>query len=106
MDEFEEPLELWAARRDARRRQVGERRVSHADGVRRGAHVDPAAPRVVEEWDGVQWVVVGAAEGYAAAQRALHGIAGDGVMRGMMPRPESTVLRDPTAPGRGRHRKP
>ncbi|MDH6116157.1 hypothetical protein ABH930_001980 [Kitasatospora sp. GAS204A] len=106
MDESEEPLELWAARRDALRRKVGERRVSHADGVLRASHVDPAAPRVVEEWDGVQWVVVGATDGYAAAQRAFHGITGDGVMRGMMPRPESTGLRNPTVAGRGRHRKP
>ncbi|MDH6579479.1 DUF6087 family protein [Kitasatospora sp. MAP5-34] len=103
-EEFEEPLELWAARREALRRPVGERRVVRADGLRRAAHVDPAVPRVVEEWDGVQWVIVATAEDYAAGQRASHGIR-DAHTRTPAGNGPGTGGSIPAA-GTGRHRKP
>ncbi|MET9669645.1 DUF6087 family protein [Streptomyces sp. NPDC006475] len=28
-------------------------------GSHRGSHVEPDAPRAIEEWDGAQWVIVG-----------------------------------------------
>ncbi|MCY0961492.1 DUF6087 family protein [Streptomyces sp. H27-H5] len=68
----EEPLEEWAARRDARRRPVGDRKaVPLDDGPPRGAHRDPDAPRGVLEWDGQQWTPAAVADGYAAAARAV-----------------------------------
>ncbi|MER6300236.1 DUF6087 family protein [Kitasatospora sp. NPDC001539] len=75
----DEPLELWAACRDALQRPVGELRAVHLDGRDRPAHVAPDEPRLIERWDGVQWLPETIADGYAAAQRIVHGIRGDGV---------------------------
>lgn len=61
MAEQDEPLENWAARRDARRPRVGEQRPAPLAGELRGAHVAPDAPRGVEVWDGQAWVPSGAA---------------------------------------------
>ncbi|MFJ2895827.1 DUF6087 family protein [Streptomyces sp. NPDC087218] len=64
----DEPLDEWAARRDANRPAPGERRaVPLGEGPARGRHVDPAAPRGMLEWDGHQWVPSGVAEDRAAA---------------------------------------
>ncbi|MFB7663983.1 DUF6087 family protein [Kitasatospora sp. NPDC056138] len=97
MDE-DEPLELWAARRDAVRRPLGDLTALMLDGSP-ATHTRPTEPRMVMEWDGVQWLLHAVADNYAAAQRILHGIKGDGVMRQMMPQ---------TSPHKaaGRHRKP
>ncbi|MEU9076126.1 DUF6087 family protein [Kitasatospora sp. NPDC004745] len=122
MDE-EEPLAQWAARREQRRRPVGQLRavglgVTEGDGGHggtrdgihdssrgggdagrgRGAHVAPAQPRLIVRWDGYQWLPEAVAEDYAAAQRILHGIEGDGVVRSAWP---AQPRRAP-----GRHRKP
>ncbi|MER6734614.1 DUF6087 family protein [Streptomyces puniciscabiei] len=49
----DEPLEEWAARREKRRRKVGERRaVPLVPGPQRAAHLDPNAPHLIVEWDG------------------------------------------------------
>jgi hypothetical protein len=64
----DEPLEEWAARREQRRPRPGERRPAPlGDRSTQGAHVDPDAPRGIQEWDGHQWVPVGVAENFTAA---------------------------------------
>ncbi|MFI8459367.1 DUF6087 family protein [Kitasatospora sp. NPDC085464] len=100
MDEEEEPLASWAARREQRLRPVGQlRAVRLVDERSRGAHVAPREPRLIVRWDGYQWLPETVAEDYAAAQRILHGIEGDGRVHlaHRAQRPEK-------APGR--HRKP
>ncbi|MFD8262399.1 DUF6087 family protein [Streptomyces griseoluteus] len=67
MAEHEEPLEDWAARRDARRPRLGERRPAPLGDEQHGTHVDPDAPRGVEVWDGQGWVPSGVAEDHEAA---------------------------------------
>ncbi|MBV2154003.1 DUF6087 family protein [Kitasatospora sp. SUK 42] len=99
MDE-DEPLASWAARREQRLRPVGQlRAVRLVDEQRRGAHVAPGEPRLIVRWDGYQWLPETVAEDYAAAQRILYGIEGDGVRRPPRPAP-----RQRKAPGR--HRRP
>ncbi|GAB7183165.1 DUF6087 family protein [Kitasatospora sp. Ki12] len=99
MDE-EEPLASWAARREQRLRPVGQlRAVRLADGRPGGAHVAPGEPRLIVRWDGYQWLPETVAEDYAAAQRILHGVEGDGLRRPGYRAPR------PTKPP-GRHRKP
>ena len=96
----DEPLDRWAARREKRLRPVGERKAVHlGDGPQRAAHLDPDAPRLIVEWDGYQWVPVTTVDDYAAAQRLLNGIEGDGRMELPAPGPNPVI-------GRGRHRKP
>ncbi|MEJ8640152.1 DUF6087 family protein [Streptomyces sp. MS2.AVA.5] len=70
----EESLEEWARRREERRAQsTGKlRAVPLASGSHRGSHVEPDAPRAVEEWDGAQWVIVGLVDDLAAAKGLLH----------------------------------
>ncbi|WP_316528183.1 DUF6087 family protein [Kitasatospora brasiliensis] len=97
MDE-DESLEAWAARRDARRRPVGALKVvvlGHEDAA---GHRYPKEPRLVSRWDGYQWIPETVAPDYAAAQRLLHGVEGDGVVP-MAPA-------QPREKPRGRHRKP
>lgn len=95
-----EPLEVWAARRDGRRRQVGELRVvSLAEGPARGGHVRPEEPRGIERWDGFAWEPFTIAPDYAAARRLVAPTAPAEavVVPGYSPLP----LRA----GRGRHRR-
>ncbi|MGW8066676.1 DUF6087 family protein [Streptomyces ziwulingensis] len=64
----DEPLEEWAARRAQRRPAPGERRaVPLGEESGRGAHVDPDAPRGIQEWDGHAWTPAGVAEDHRAA---------------------------------------
>ncbi|MFF0224754.1 DUF6087 family protein [Streptomyces sp. NPDC004629] len=64
----EEPLEEWAARRDARRPKPGDRKaVPLGDGPERGGHVEPDAPRGMVEWNGHQWTPSGVADDHATA---------------------------------------
>ncbi|WP_206308911.1 DUF6087 family protein [Streptomyces sp. A1136] len=58
---YEEPLEEWARRREERRAQSkGKlRAVPLTSSPHRGAHVEPDAPRAIEEWDGLRWVTIG-----------------------------------------------
>ncbi|MEU2877143.1 MULTISPECIES: DUF6087 family protein [unclassified Streptomyces] len=68
----DEPLEEWAARRDERRPAPGERRATPL-GQQPGqaAHVNPEAPRGIQEWDGHQWTPAGVAENLTAAADAM-----------------------------------
>ncbi|MFE2157048.1 DUF6087 family protein [Streptomyces lydicus] len=95
----EEPLEEWARRRDERRaRSKGKlRAVPLTKGPHCGAHVEPEAPRVIQEWDGTQWVTVGLVGDLAAAKALLH-----------PPQPveEKPAEWERPALGKGRHRKP
>ncbi|MEW1700764.1 DUF6087 family protein [Streptomyces sp. NPDC091278] len=70
----EEPLEEWARRREIRRKAATGRRrfVPLGDSPHRGAHVDPGAPRAIEEWTGIEWAVVGVAENLAAVKALLY----------------------------------
>ncbi|MEU1290504.1 DUF6087 family protein [Kitasatospora sp. NPDC005856] len=97
MDE-DEPLERWAARREARRRPVGVLRAVTIGHETAAAHLHQDAPRLVSRWDGYQWVPETVAPDYAAAQRFLHGVEGDGVI----PTHSAQPPKKPT----GRHRKP
>ncbi|MFI8348533.1 DUF6087 family protein [Streptomyces sp. NPDC085596] len=97
----DEPLEEWARRRDARQAgSKGKRRAMPlGEGPHRGAHVDPGAPRAIEEWTGTDWAAIGVVESLAAAQAVLY--------------PPPPVQEKPAewdrpalGRGRGRHRKP
>ncbi|MER6517974.1 DUF6087 family protein [Streptomyces sp. NPDC001553] len=81
MDDADEPLELWAACRDALRRPAGELKAVMMDGRESPAHLRPSEPRLILRWDGIEWVPDTIAEDYATAQRIVHGIRGDGVMK-------------------------
>ncbi|MCB5179524.1 DUF6087 family protein [Streptomyces antimicrobicus] len=80
MDDGDEPLELWAACRDALRRPTGEMKAVLLDGTESPTHVRPSEPRLILRWDGIEWLPQSIAPDYAAAQRVVHGIRGDGVM--------------------------
>ncbi|MEU1674821.1 DUF6087 family protein [Streptomyces roseifaciens] len=74
-DPADEPLEVWAARRERRRaaylRKTGHRRAEVlADGPR-GSHVNPGAPRLLLEWDGYAWATVGVADNADEARQFL-----------------------------------
>ncbi|MFG2864682.1 DUF6087 family protein [Streptomyces sioyaensis] len=70
----EESLAEWARKREQRRaRAKGQlRAVPLSSGPHRGAHVEPAAPRVIQEHDGTQWVTVSVVESLAAAKAILY----------------------------------
>ncbi|MFE2524742.1 DUF6087 family protein [Streptomyces sp. NPDC059382] len=99
-DPADEPLEAWAARREGRRRAVGElRAVPLGPGTARGGHVQPELPRAVVRWDGFTWEPVTVAPDYAAARRIIDPTA-----------PAETVpvpgySPAPLRAGRGRHRR-
>ncbi|MFJ3446108.1 DUF6087 family protein [Streptomyces sp. NPDC086081] len=71
----DEPLEQWVERREERRPARGERRLAPLGDQERGAHVDSHAPRVIQEWDGHQWVPVGVAEDFTTAAQEAGGDA-------------------------------
>ncbi|MET8288365.1 DUF6087 family protein [Streptomyces sp. NPDC005132] len=95
----EEPLSDWAKRRDAK---IGRLRASPItpQGGPKGAHVNPDAPRAIEQWNGHSWEISSYAPNLREAQRLLH------------PQP----IQEPKAPkdhapqvlgsGTGKHRKP
>ncbi|MGW7417631.1 DUF6087 family protein [Streptomyces sp. NPDC054863] len=65
-------------------------------GPHRGSHVQPDAPRLVEEWNGTEWVNLRVVDNLAAAQALLY----------PPPAKEKPAEWDRPAPGKGRHRKP
>lgn len=96
----DEPLDRWADRRAKRLRAPGTRKAVHlGNGPHRAAHFDPAAPRLIVEWDGFAWQPVTTVENYAAACRMLN----------PLPEPPKSedlpTTRAPVAKGTGRHRK-
>ncbi|WP_327258107.1 DUF6087 family protein [Streptomyces sp. NBC_01244] len=96
----DEPLESWAQGYLARQQErVGRlRAVPVVPGPARAVHVDPDKPRVIERWDGYQWLPYTVAENYAQAQQILYPPP---------PRQEGPTAGGPVpSRGRGRHRKP
>ncbi|MFD9793452.1 DUF6087 family protein [Streptomyces sp. NPDC059070] len=97
----EEPLEEWARRREERRaRSAGKlRAIPLTRGPHQGAHIEPDTPRVIQEWNGSEWVAVGVAEDLAAAKALLY-----------PPRPAEDGSAEwdcpPPGEGGGRHRRP
>ncbi|MFJ6101834.1 DUF6087 family protein [Streptomyces sp. NPDC092359] len=75
------------------------RAVPLGDGPHRGFHVDPGAPRAIEEWNGTEWAVIGVVENLAAARVLFYPPP---------PEPEKPTEWDRPllGKGRGRHRKP
>jgi len=94
----DEPLEQWAARREKHRRPVGALKAVIIGHENASAHLHPLLPRLVSRWDGYQWLPEAVADDYAAAQRILHGIKGDGAIPMAPAAPEKKHV--------GRHRKP
>ncbi|MEU3826905.1 hypothetical protein GT045_22770 [Streptomyces sp. SID486] len=97
----DEPLDEWAKRREERKRPIGELKAVILGHEHAAAHLHPRAPRVILRWDGYQWSPYRMADGYAAAQRVLHGT--DDGQAAVLPTGPSG---QPMAPGTGRHRKP
>lgn len=101
MDDEQEPLEDWARRREERRHALkGKRRaVPLTEGPHRGQHVDPDAPRVIQEWNGTEWETIALVSDLAEAKTVLYP---------PQPTEEKTTEWDRPAlgKGRGRHRKP
>ncbi|MFI6417144.1 DUF6087 family protein [Streptomyces sp. NPDC050842] len=96
----DEPLEDWARRRAERQASSKgkQRAVPLGDGPHRGAHVDPDAPRAIEEWTGTEWKVIGIVENLAAARALLY-----------PPPPQGKPAewdRPAMGKGQGRHRRP
>ncbi|MFE7121079.1 DUF6087 family protein [Streptomyces sp. NPDC057654] len=96
----EEPLEEWARRREERRTaSKGKlRAVPLTEGRHRAAHVEPHAPRVIQEWKGEEWATIGVVKDLATAKTLLH--------------PPQPVTEEPAeqdhqmlGQGRGRHRR-
>ncbi|MFI1606746.1 DUF6087 family protein [Streptomyces griseofuscus] len=69
-DRWTTPLEEWAERRGLRPARGEWRATPLGDRPEHGAHVDPDAPRGIQEWDGHRWTPAGAAEDQAAAAAA------------------------------------
>ncbi|MEV0227132.1 DUF6087 family protein [Streptomyces sp. NPDC050704] len=64
----------WARRREARRNAAkGKLRIIPlSPGPHRGQHVDPDAPRVIQEWTGTEWETTGVVENLAEAKAILY----------------------------------
>ncbi|MFM9610921.1 DUF6087 family protein [Streptomyces niveiscabiei] len=92
----QEPLSEWAERRDAKVGRLRAVPIVRGDGPK-AAHVNPNEPRVIERWNGHAWEPSAYAADLAEAKRILY------------PETEAPApgpVRQPLAPGRGRHRKP
>ena len=101
MHEEQEPLEDWARRREERRdASKGKRRaLPLTEGPHRGQHVEPDAPRVIQEWNGTEWDTIGLVSDLAAAKTVLY-----------PPQPAEQKPAEWDRPalgkGRGRHKEP
>jgi hypothetical protein len=94
----DEPLAEWAKRRDSRIGRLRARPITH--GGPKGAHIAPAAPRLVERWNGHAWEFFAVAEDLAAARRILYPKTAEA---------GPTTRQAPSKPlgsGTGTHRKP
>jgi hypothetical protein len=102
-DPGDEPLDVWAARREERRaahREItGNRRAVALGGGAQAAHVAPREPRLLLEWDGTAWTTVGVAEDAEQARAFL----------GHVPPPADVIEAGDRQPrlgkGTGRHRR-
>jgi len=95
----EEPLSDWAERRDAKIGRLRAVPIIPGDGPK-GFHLNPDAPRAIERWTGHGWEPYAFAADLAAAKRILYPEANTA------PSPAPGPVRQPLAPGKGRHRKP
>jgi hypothetical protein len=97
----EEPLAEWARRREERRAAAkGKLRAFPlTSGPNRGTHVEPDAPRVIEEWNGTEWATMCVVGDLTAAKTLLY-----------PPQPVEEKPGEWNRPalgkGHGRHRKP
>ncbi|MFI9275143.1 DUF6087 family protein [Kitasatospora sp. NPDC052896] len=92
MDDQDEPLEQWAARRQQSLRPIGTKKIEPVLGG--ATHVNPREPRLILEWNGFQWVPVTVAENHAAACRLVY------------PPPKIDTAQPERKTRVGRHRKP
>ncbi|GLF92771.1 DUF6087 family protein [Streptomyces yaizuensis] len=67
----DEPLSVWAERRDAKIGRLRAVPVVEGPGPR-GAHLRPEAPRVIERWNGHIWEPYALVPSLAEAQRLLY----------------------------------
>ncbi len=93
----DEPLSDWAERRDAKIGRLRAVPIFAGDGPQ-GSHLNPDAPRAIEQWNGHIWEPYAFASNLAEARLILHPDAKE-------PPPPSPVPRA-LGPGSGRHRKP
>lgn len=93
----DEPLSDWAERRDAKIGRLRAVPLVSGDGPK-GSHLNPAAPRVIQRWNGYTWEPHGFAVNLAEAQRLLH-------PRDEGPPTVAAAHPQPLRAGRGRHRK-
>ncbi|MBZ6253602.1 hypothetical protein KVH27_35215 [Streptomyces olivaceus] len=83
----DEPLDEWAARRAQRRPTPGERRaVPLGEQPERAAHVAPAEPRGIQEWNGQEWAPAGVAEDHHAAAAETGADAASRAERAALPK--------------------
>ncbi|MFC5800197.1 DUF6087 family protein [Streptomyces formicae] len=66
----------------------------------KGSHLNPDAPRAIERWNGHAWEPYAFAANLGEARRTLYPEANSA------PTPTPGPVRQPLAPGAGRHRKP
>lgn len=101
MHDEDEPLQDWARRREERRdASKGKRRaIPLAEGPLRGQHVQPDAPRVIQEWNGTEWESIGLVHDLDAAKAVLH------PPQPTEPKPTEWD-RSALGKGRGRHKRP
>ena len=93
----DESLSEWAERRDARIGLLRAVPLISGDGLQ-GSHLNPDAPRVIQQWNGHAWEPHRFAVNLAEARRILYPQASEP--------PASEPARKPLGSGSGRHRKP
>ncbi|MCP3755724.1 DUF6087 family protein [Streptomyces sp. TBY4] len=95
----DESLSEWAERRDAKIGRLRAVSISSGDNPH-GSHVNPAAPRAIERWNGHAWEPHGFALNLTEAKLILYPEANAPTAAARAPADQ------PLAPGKGRHRKP
>ncbi|MGY5129727.1 DUF6087 family protein [Streptomyces nigrescens] len=93
----DEPLSDWAARRDSKIGRLRAVPLVPGEGPR-GSHVNPAAPRAIQRWNGYAWEPHGFAANLAEAKRLLYPEA--------ITPPAVVSAPQPLRSGTGKHRKP
>ncbi|MFF5014007.1 DUF6087 family protein [Streptomyces sp. NPDC001165] len=93
----DEPLRVWAERRDAKIGRLRAVPVVSGDGPR-ASHLNPEAPRAIERWNGHMWEPYGFAANLAEVKAVLYPEASEPPPAGPVPKPLGS--------GTGKHRKP